>query len=449
MATKLMDKIHKYFNNIWLIEIIYLVIFILCLIFNVTEDIKYSNEFFGYKGEDWYRTYEIIFSLVAAVIFVKIIVVLFKYKKNIVIRGNFLFSFIYVWKNGLKFKHTKKMLFNVILIDTIIFIIYLYVIAMKSSSNNILSRFFYLYPIKGILIVLIVPTIAVIYVIKKNIEISKVNEKIPNIESSSLKEDINSQTSDEVVQLIENISAIKIGYENAVDETLKNERLKTELISNVSHDLRTPLTSIINYVNILSDKAITEEEREEYLKILDSKSKKLKILIDDLFEMSKINSGKIELHKERIDIMSLIHQAIGEYSCLYEEKNINFNVESFKEEIYMMLDGKMISRAIENVVINALKYSLKNTRIYIEVNCKNKMIEISFKNIANYYMDFDNDEIFERFARGDKSRNSKVEGSGLGLAITKSIVELHQGDIRIKREGDMFKIYIYLPLEEN
>ena len=199
-------------------------------------------------------------------------------------------------------------------------------------------------------------------------------------------------------------------------------------------------------MNILKNKDITEEERDEYLMILERKSLKLKVLIEDLFEMSKINSGKIKLDKVCIDILSLIHQGIGEYSTLYEEKNIVFKVNTSEEAIYMQLDGRMMSRALENIIINALKYSLENTRVYIDVEKDDNNVMIAVKNIANYEMNFDNEEMFERFARGDKSRNSKVEGSGLGLAITKSIVELHDGKINISREGDMFKIYLTLPV---
>eukprot|EP00831_Metopus_contortus_P029799 TRINITY_DN24493_c0_g1_i1.p3 TRINITY_DN24493_c0_g1~~TRINITY_DN24493_c0_g1_i1.p3 ORF type:complete len:165 (-),score=26.27 TRINITY_DN24493_c0_g1_i1:214-708(-) len=136
------------------------------------------------------------------------------------------------------------------------------------------------------------------------------------------------------------------------------------------------------------------------------------------------------------------------YSTLYEEKNISFVITSKEEAIYMELDGKLISRALENLIINALKYSLNDTRIYMDVSIVEKYVKIAIKNIANYEMDFNENEIFERFARGDKSRNSNVEGSGLGLAITKSIVELHNGEIKIKREGDMFKIYVLLPFDK-
>ena len=164
--------------------------------------------------------------------------------------------------------------------------------------------------------------------------------------------------------------------------------------------------------------------------------------------MSKINSGKLKINKELIDILALIHQGVGEYSTLYEEKNLQFKVTSDEDAIYMELDGKMMSRAIENLIINSIKYSLDNTRVYIDVKKSNGFVTISMKNIANYEMNFNENEMFERFARGDKSRNSKIEGSGLGLAITKSIIELHGGIIQIKREGDMFKIYINLPFEE-
>lgn len=277
-------------------------------------------------------------------------------------------------------------------------------------------------------------------------DIAIINEGLEKLNEGNLDEDIPAFGSITIRELINNINLIKEGYKNSLYERVKDEKLKTELISNVSHDLKTPLTSIINYVNILKNNDITDDERKDYLAILDSKSLKLKSLIDDLFEMSKINSGKIILNKDKLDILSLIHQGIGEYSFLYEYKNINFKVISNEDDMFMELDGKLISRALENIIINALKYSLDNTRVYIEIEKYDERVEIIVKNIANYEMDFDEEEIFERFARADKSRNSSVEGSGLGLAITKSIVELHGGKTKIEREGDMFKIYIILPL---
>jgi len=286
------------------------------------------------------------------------------------------------------------------------------------------------------------------YALKKTLDIIVVNDALRKFNEGNLQEDIKLDGSSAIRELAENINLIKAGYKEILENGVHNEKLKTELISNVSHDLKTPLTSIINYVNILKSEDITDEEREEYLLILEKKSFKLKILIEDLFEMSKINSGKIKLNRELIDILSLIHQGIGEYSTLYEEKNISFKVTTEEDAIYMELDGKMMSRALENIIINALKYSLNNTRVYINIKLEDDYVKIGVKNIANYEMDFNEEEMFERFARGDKSRNSKVDGSGLGLAITKSIVELHGGEAQIKKEGDMFKIYFILPINK-
>jgi signal transduction histidine kinase len=360
-------------------------------------------------------------------------------------QNNIVSNFYFIFSNGFKYTKTKKILIATIVCVILFIILYLYFLAIGGYENNILVRFFSTYPFKGTLLLMILPLISIIYSLKRTIDISIINEQLQEINGGNLDYSIEEYGSEEIRQLIHNIMKIKDGYRIAIDEAVRNEKIKTQLITNVSHDLRTPLTSIINYVNILGDNKLTEDERRDYIKILDAKSKKLKILIDDLFEMSKINSGKLELVKDSLDIMSLIHQAIGECSYLYEDKNIEFNVESYAEEIYMQLDGKMMSRALENVVINALKYSLENTRIYVDVNEEEDYINIAIKNIANYKMDFNNSEIFERFARGDKSRNSNIEGSGLGLAITKSIIELHQGRVLINREGDMFKIYLKLP----
>ena len=422
------------------------------------NDVISNFEEYYYTSVDTYeqtsdkRVFEYLSILAIIGMFLLIKIVLYCiFSNNKKIRGNFILNSIYVLKYGFSFKQTRRTLIVTIICSILFFILYLYLLAIGGYESNLLVTFFRLYPFKGSFLLMILPTIGIMYSIKKTIEICMVNESLEKINNGDLNYHIVEQGSPEILELIENINKIQTGYEIAVEDTLRNEKLKTELISNVSHDLRTPLTSIINYVNILKSPEITEDERNDYLKIVDKKAKKLKVLIDDLFEMSKINSGKIKLNRDRIDIMSLIHQVVGEYAYLYEDKNIEFKIGSESEEIYMDLDGNMMSRVIENIVINALKYSLENTRVYIDVRESQDNVEISCKNIANYEMNFNNDEIIERFARGDRSRNSKVEGSGLGLAITKSIIELHNGTINILKEGDMFKIFIHLPkkVEEN
>lgn len=387
-----------------------------------------------------------LMALVEIILLIKIILVLIFKRKKIKFNTSIIDNAKLILANTFRYKETKKVAIGLIIGLVIFYLLYLYLMAVGGNNKNIIVNFFSVYPFKASFIVIILPVIVALYSIKKTIEIKKVTEALHIINQGNLKYDIPEGGASEIVELIDNINKIKNSYEVALEDTLKNEKLKTELITNVSHDLRTPLTSIINYVNILQRDNITNDERKDYLKILEKKSKKLKILIDDLFEMSKINSGKVELNKEDIDIISLIYQSIGEYSLLYEEKYIEFKVNSNCDEVIMKLDGKMISRAIENIVINSLKYSLEKTRVYVNIEKKDDSVEISFKNIANYDMDFDNEEIFERFVRADKSRASDVEGSGLGLAITKSIIECHNGSVKIKREGDMFKIYINIPL---
>lgn len=389
-----------------------------------------------------------IIIFIAIFMLMKIIFVFVRSRGKVELRGNFIKSVIFVLKYGITYKETRRTLMITFCSLSLFFIVYLYLLAVNGGyENNILAKFFSMYPFKGSFLIMLLPMIGIIYSLKKSIEIIKVNEAIKKSDDGNINYEIEEQCSPEVRELLNNISKIKEGYSIAVEDALRNEKLKTELISNVSHDLRTPLTSIINYVNILRQD-ITKDEKEDYLAIVEKKAKKLKVLIDDLFEMSKINSGKMELFKDNIDIVSLIHQTIGEYYYIYESKNIEFKVDSYKEEVYIDLDGKLISRAIENIIINAMKYSLEGTRVYVDIREKDGYIVLSFKNISNYEMDFDNKEIFERFARGDASRNSRIEGSGLGLAITKSIIELHDGKVYITREGDMFKIFIYLPFNK-
>ena len=450
MDTRLKRKIKTYFSSIYLIDIVVIALITLILLSNLGDYIQIN------KGQHDLAVYNIksnaIELIVLCVIYIslitKVILVIKRNPKAPKIQSNYINNMIFVIKNGFHYKETRNTLLISITLVVILLITYLYFLATGGYENNIFVRFFKTYPFKGSVFVIIILFFTIMYALKKTLDIIVVNDALRKVNEGNLQEDIKLDGSPAIKELAENINLIKAGYKEILENGVHNEKLKTELISNVSHDLKTPLTTIINYVNILKSEDITEEERAEYLLILEKKSLKLKVLIEDLFEMSKINSGKIKLNRDLIDILSLIHQGIGEYSTLYEEKNISFKVTTKENAIYMELDGKMMSRALENIIINALKYSLNNTRIYINIKLEDDYVKIGVKNIANYEMDFNEEEIFERFARGDKSRNSKVDGSGLGLAITKSIVELHGGEVEIKKEGDMFKIYFKLPVNK-
>ena len=242
--------------------------------------------------------------------------------------------------------------------------------------------------------------------------------------------------------LAKDINNMRSGLGNAIQNEVKSERMKTELITNVSHDLKTPLTSIINYVDLIKKGDFSKEEIEDYIKIIDRKSQRLKVLIDDLFEASSAASGEMELNIEKLDIVALLKQSIAEFEEKIKISRLDFRINMPNEKVYVMVDGKRTWRIFENQISNILKYSLDNTRVYINLEEREDRIIIIFKNISAYEIDFNEDEITERFKRGDQSRHT--EGSGLGLAISKGLTELQDGIFKIKVDGDLFKVEIQL-----
>ena len=238
--------------------------------------------------------------------------------------------------------------------------------------------------------------------------------------------------------LANDINNISQGLENSIEQRIKSERMKSELITNVSHDLKTPLTSIINYVELIKkEENIQPEYLKDYVQVLDKKSKRLKILIEDLFEASKASTGNIELELVRLDLKQLLQQSIGELEDKLEEANLSLRVNLTEEDTYVLADGRRLYRVFENLLCNISKYSLENTRVYIDVTKEDGKIITTMKNISSYELNFDPEEIMERFKRADESRNT--EGSGLGLAIARDLVSLQGGNMSIEIDGDLFK----------
>lgn len=233
---------------------------------------------------------------------------------------------------------------------------------------------------------------------------------------------------------------IKNGFEKAVNEEVKSQKMKTELISNVSHDLKTPLTSIITYIDLLKEENIDDSKRKEYINTLERNALRLKNLIDDLFEISKANSGNIKLNIVDVDIVALIQQTKFELTDNFKGKNLTFKTSYPKEKVILQLDSQKTYRIFENLLINISKYALENTRVYIEVINYDNEIEITFKNISADEIKISGDELVGRFVQGDTSRNTS--GSGLGLAIAKSFTELQKGVFKVSVDGDLFKVIV-------
>lgn len=225
-------------------------------------------------------------------------------------------------------------------------------------------------------------------------------------------------------------------------DTMQSEMLKTELLTNVSHDLRTPLTSIITYGDLLTQPNITKEEQTKYIEIINKKSLRMKHLIDDLFEVTKMNNGEIILEKHEVNLGNLLQQAVSERSEEFKEHKLKMVFNKPEEDIVLPLDGERMWRVFDNMFGNVLKYAMPDTRVYLKLETINNQIKIELKNISRHELNEDAEELVEKFKRGDSSRHT--EGSGLGLAIINSIVSLHEGTLEIIVDGDMFKLVICL-----
>lgn len=236
------------------------------------------------------------------------------------------------------------------------------------------------------------------------------------------------------------LEKIQCGFKKAVDEEVKSQRMKTDLISNVSHDLKTPLTAIITYADLLKDENLSDEKRKQYIETLDRKAQRLQVLIENLFEVSKATSGNITLNIENIDVVSLMKQTLFELEDKLEKASLLVRKNMPKEKVILPLDSQRTFRVFENLIINITKYAMPNTRVFIDIIENEDDVAIIMKNMAAEEITFNVDTIAERFVRGDESRNA--EGSGLGLAIAKSFVELQGGTFNISVDGDLFKVKI-------
>ena len=242
----------------------------------------------------------------------------------------------------------------------------------------------------------------------------------------------------------ENLNSIAQGMQKAVQQQLKSERFRTDLITNVSHDIKTPLTSIVNYVDLLKKEDVQPEKAKEYLAVLDRQSARLKKLTEDLVEASKASSGTLPVHLDAVDVNVLLSQVSGEYQSRFELCRLEPIVKLAPENPQILADGKLLWRVFDNLLSNICKYAMPGTRVYFTSEVLDSRVQISFKNISNYPLDITADELMERFVRGDSSRST--EGSGLGLSIAQSLTGLQKGSFDLVVDGDLFKANISFPL---
>lgn len=246
-------------------------------------------------------------------------------------------------------------------------------------------------------------------------------------------------------EVAQSVNYVRTGLSEAVIESIKNERMKADLITNVSHDIKTPLTSIVNYVDLLKRENLKNEKAQNYIRVLDEKSQRLKQLTEDLVEASRISSGNVKLDMQKIDFVELIYQASGEFNERFEERNLTIVTKLPNVSVMIQADGRQLYRVIENLYTNVAKYAMEKTRVYVDLYIEGSQVYFMMKNISTKQVEVAENELTERFVRGERSRTT--EGSGLGLSIAKNLTLMMGGTFQIKVEGDLFVSIISFPTE--
>ena len=306
----------------------------------------------------------------------------------------------------------------------------------------VLSLAAFHYRLRGALVLLIIVCgIEGYLLLRKSVESLRIIEGVERIRDGDLNSKINvDELHGDNKYLAEAINNIGAGLEQAVADSTKNERMKADLITNVSHDIKTPLTSIVNYVNLLKREELNNERAKGYIRILDEKAHRLKQLTEDLVEASKVSSGNVKLDMQTIDMVELVYQTAGEFEEKFEKKSLTVVTKLPNTPVYISADGRQLYRVIENLYNNVAKYAMEHTRVYVEITSIQEQVTFSIKNISEKTLALENSmagDLTERFTRGDASRTT--EGSGLGLSIAKNLTQLMGGMFDISVDGDLFK----------
>ncbi len=276
-------------------------------------------------------------------------------------------------------------------------------------------------------------------------DVSALSEQVERIKSGEYATKVILSKNSLLQSVADSLSNIQDGVRDTVDEYVKNEHMKIDLITNVSHDLKTPLTSIVSYVNLLSKEKDLSPRSREYVEVLEDKSQKLKHLIEDLFELSKASSRNIEVQRERLDFGKMVRQVCADLDDIITASGLKFVYKFPKEAIMIRSDGNRLHRVLDNLIVNATKYSMPGTRVHISLSVRLNTAVFEISNVSATEIDYTEEEIVGRFVRGDKTRST--DGSGLGLAIARSYTELCGGTMRIFLDGDLFKAVLYFPID--
>ena len=340
----------------------------------------------------------------------------------------------------LKSDNTKKISLYFILYTLVNICIYVALLTIYFAEKTLTDRFIM---ILLFLFLIIFNFVVYHFIYKKSMEFDRLEYAVKSMAIGDINYKLEeTDFSGKEIITAKSLNSIGQGLEKAISNQVKSERLKADLITNVSHDLKTPLTSIINYVDLIKREEIQNKKVAEYVDVLERKSRHLKNLTEDLLEASKLSSGNVSVEMNNIDIVEMIMQMNGEFEEKYAQNNLTLVPDLPKEAVMVNADVRHLWRILDNIYTNACKYAKRDTRVYVSIKSEEDMAVFIMKNISEYPLNINSDELTERFVRGDISRST--EGSGLGLSIAKSLADLQKAVFDIQIDGDLFKIIIKL-----